>query len=109
MLAVVLVKFTMSSGPLSVVLPDALRERLVAEARKRGLPLSTAVRVLVAERVKELDEDEELTLADRWQREQAWSTWETLRAGAIEEASRREIDGDFEAALRTVRRRSRRA
>jgi len=92
-------------GPLSVVLPDDLRERLVAEAERRGLKLSTVVRTLVAERIREIDEAEELTKALEWQRAQAWGSWEALRAGAIEEAPAGSIDAAFEGAIERSKRR----
>lgn len=88
-----------SAGPLSVVLPKALRERLSIEARKRGLPLSTAVRTLVAERVREIDEASALSAADQWQRSQAWATWEQLEKGALEEVTRDDLAKDFASAL----------
>ena len=89
----------MSAVPLSVVLPKALRERLSREARKRGLPLSTAVRMLVAERVRELDESAELSAADQWQRAQAWSEWERLRSGDAPEVPATDLARDFDRAL----------
>ena len=94
-------------GPLSVALPKRLRDRLAVEARKRGLPLSTAVRVLVAERVRDLDEAAELSAVDQWQRAQAWRTWEDVQSGGAAEATSAEIDKDFEAAIARVRRRPR--
>ncbi len=95
-----LVDFTMAtSGPLSVVLPKLLRERLMREARSRGLPLSTAVRMLAAERVREIDEALELSAADQWQRAQAWTAWQQLRAGALEESAPVELTHDFDGAL----------
>jgi hypothetical protein len=94
-------------APLSIVLPKALRERLTREARKRGLPLSTAVRMLVVERVREIDEAAELSAADQWQRAQAWSEWEKLRAGDVGEVTRDELERDFEQAIARGARRSR--
>ena len=96
-----------SPGPLSVVLPKDLRERLMLEARRRGLPLSTAVRMLVAERMREIEEAAELSDADKWQRAEAWSTWKKLRSGDASEASSAELDRDFAAALARARRKKR--
>ena len=68
-------------GPLSVPLPTALRRRLAAQADKRQLKLATAARVLLDERLSELEETTILTRAEEWQRAQAWATWEKIAAG----------------------------
>lgn len=94
----------MSQGPLSVVLPPALRARLTAEAKRRGLPLSTAVRVLAAERVGEIDQAGEVSEAQQWQRAQAWSAWEEVLAGTAEEASAADLSVEFDRALSRARR-----
>lgn len=88
------------SGPLSVVLPDDLRARVLAEAKKRGLKLSPAVRVLLHERVQELEDTEQLSRAEEWQRAQAWATWEKIKAGNVAEVSKEELGADFDEALR---------
>ena len=98
-------KFTMVAYPLSVVLPEALRERLEEEAKKRGLPLSTAVRTLVAERVQEIDEAAELGEADKWQRAQAWRDWEKVRSGQMAEVTREELMAELETSRRRRTRR----
>ncbi|AUX43413.1 uncharacterized protein SOCE26_048610 [Sorangium cellulosum] len=92
------------SGPVSVVLPADLRERVQAEARRRGLKLSPAIRALLSERVQELDDAEQLSRAEEWQRAQVWSVWERMKAGDHDEASRQEIDSIFDEALRGARR-----
>ncbi|MCC7541492.1 MAG: hypothetical protein IT379_35065 [Deltaproteobacteria bacterium] len=95
----------MASGPLSVVIPDDLRARLADEARRRRVKLSTVVRVLVAERVQEIDAAAELSAAEQWQRAQAWSTWQSVQDGERAEASSAEIASDFDRALARSRRR----
>ena len=90
---------TGGSVPVSVVLPSELKRRLRAEAKKRGLKLSPAVRVLLGERLHDLAEAEQLSRAEEWQRAEAWSAWERLKAGEHEEVSRAEIDAEFGAAL----------
>jgi len=55
--------------------------------------------VLVAERVREIDEAAELSSAQQWQRAQAWETWEKLRDGDVEEASAEHVASDFDSAL----------
>ena len=88
------------SGSVSVVLPEDLKARVLAEAKKRGLKLSPAVRALLHERVQELDDAEKLSRAEEWQRAQAWATWEKLKAGDVAEVSKEELDADFDEALR---------
>jgi hypothetical protein len=91
------------SGPVSVVLPKDLKARLLAEAKKRGLKLSPAVRVLLHERVKELDDAEQLSRAEEWQRAQAWATWDKIKAGDVAEVSKADLDAEFDQALRRRR------
>lgn len=93
------------SGPVSVVLPAELRVRVQAEAQKRGLKLSPAIRALLRERVQELDDAEQLSRAEEWQRAQVWAVWERMKAGDHDEASRQEIDSIFDEALRDAPRR----
>ncbi|XXY17200.1 hypothetical protein WME88_54105 [Sorangium sp. So ce216] len=93
------------SGPVSVVLPAELRARLQAEAKKRGLKLSPAIRALLSERIQELDDAEQLSRAEEWQRAQVWAVWERMKAGDHDEASRQELDSIFDEALRDAPRR----
>ena len=74
--------------------------RLEREARRRGLPLSTAVRVLAVERMRELEEAAELSAADQWQRAQAWREWERVRAGDASEVTHDELMAEFRPAAR---------
>jgi hypothetical protein len=93
-----------AQGPVSVVFPRELRARVQMEAKKRGLKLSPAVRVLVAERVRELDEAEQLSRVEEWQRAEAWATWELIKSGDRREVSKAELDADFAKALRRASR-----
>ncbi len=95
---------TGATGPVSVVLPHALRAQVEAEAHRRGLKLSPAVRALVAERLRELSDDEQLTRAEEWQRAQAWATLERLRSGDRTEISRADLARHFDAARRRATR-----
>lgn len=88
--------------PLSVVLPADLKLRVQAEAKKRDMDLSQAVRVLLRERVEELEDDTQLRQAETWQRAQAWATWEKIKAGDLREVSKAELDADFDDALRRL-------
>lgn len=92
-----------SKGPVSVVLPDDLRREVEREAVKRGLGVSTAVRALVAERLRELAEEAELTRAERWQRAQAWASWEDEENPAV---GWEEVDAALAAPPKRARRKS---
>jgi hypothetical protein len=71
------------------------------------LKLSSTVRVLVAERVREMDESAELSAVEEWQRAHAWSTWEAVRSGDVQEVAQSDLAADFErAAVRARRARS---
>ena len=82
-------------------LPDDLRKEVEREAVKRGLGLSPALRVLVAERLREIADEAELTRAERWQRAQAWASWEDAKNTAV---SWDEVDAAFVPPKRTRRR-----
>lgn len=92
-------------GPVSVVFPSPLRVTVAAEAKRRGLKLSTVIRALVSERIREIEEAEELTHADQWQRMQAWATWEKIQSGDRHEVSDAQIEAVFGRALTRTRRR----
>jgi predicted DNA-binding protein len=72
----IIVNFTMASEPVSVMLPNELRARLAKQARKRSLKLSTVMRTLLEERLRELEDDDQLSRAEEWQRKQVWAAWE---------------------------------
>ena len=80
-----------SRGPVSVVLPEDLRERVVREAKRRGLGVSPVLRTLVAERLRQLEEEAELSEIERWQRAEAWKSW---KEGS--DATWDEVDAAFE-------------
>ena len=92
------------STPVSVALAMDLRRAIAAEAKRRGLKLSTALRVLAAERLEELREAEELSRAHQWQRAEAWATWQQVAAGGVAAARREatvtDLDAVFDAAAR---------
>jgi hypothetical protein len=88
------------SGPVSVVLPAALQQRIDTQGKRRGLKLSTALRALVTERLEQLEDEERQTASEVWQRQQAWSTWEKVKKGPPEEATSAALAGVFSAARR---------
>ena len=75
------------TGPVSIVLPTGLKAR-----------------VLVSERIRDLDEAEQLTRAEEWQPAQAWATWKGLQAGDRRKVSKTRIAADFDRVLRRPRR-----
>jgi hypothetical protein len=85
----------LDADPVSVVLPKVLRRRLESEAKRRGLKLSPAIRVLLGERMRQLQQDEELDKALAWQRAQAWAAWERFEAGADAEVTWDELEAEF--------------
>jgi len=92
-------------APVSVVLPSALLERVGAEARRRGLKLSPAIRALVAERLGQIEDEETLSHVERWQRAQAWAAWEAAEHGKNDEVAWDAVEAEFEPAARPRRRR----
>ncbi len=83
---------------MSVVLPPDVRDQIRAEAQRRGLGISPALRVLAMERLCEIAAEELLGQAERWQRAQAWATFEQTRARGTTEVSRADLAATFAAA-----------
>jgi hypothetical protein len=99
----------MSTGPLSVPLPDSLRKRLKRHAAKHHLKLATAVRSLVEERLSELEQSEQLTRAEEWQRAQVWAAWEQLQAEGPKTVSAERVHGYIDAAIQRLSKRRKNA
>ena len=68
-------------------------------ARSRSLKLSTAIKVLLDERLQELEADDRLTPAEEWQRVQVRASWEQFRTGKNPEVRWEEIANLFDEAL----------
>ncbi len=98
-----------SAQALSVALSGAQRQALAREGQRRGMALSTTVRTLALERLREVATEEELQRARRWQSGEARKIFDQLQAGTMGEASEEEIDVLFadldEETTRTKRRR----
>ena len=99
----------MSSGPLSVPLPDSLRQRLKRHATKHHLKLATAVRSLVEERLSELEQTDQLTRAEEWQRAQVWATWERMQSERTKPVPAERIYAYIDAAIDRVKKRRKNA
>lgn len=93
---------------MSVPLPPELRERLVAEAERRSLKLATTARLLLDERVRELEDRAERSDAEAWQRAQAWATWEKIKAGDVGEVNATTLRDRIRKATRALSERPRR-
>ncbi len=90
---------------MSVILPADIRRQLEREAKKRGLGLSPALRTLVVERLRELDDSAQLSRAELWQRAQAWASWERAERGGNPEVAWSEVDARFDRDVAPRRRR----
>ena len=98
-----------ANAPVSLRLPPDLLRRARRYAESRHLQLASALRTIVSDHLDELEEDEHLTRAERWQRDQAWATAQSIIAGTAREASWDELRRVHEEALERLRqRRSRR-
>lgn len=93
------------NDPLTIRLPEALRDRAERYARSREMPLAGALRTIIGEHLDELAEDEHLTRAQRWQRDQAWASARSIADGTARSASWERLRTDHAAAVSRLRRR----
>ncbi|MDP9266279.1 MAG: hypothetical protein M3O91_09225 [Chloroflexota bacterium] len=85
--------------------PPDLRERIQRFAVERGLQEATAVRMICAEHLNEVDLADDLARAERWQLAMANETWDRYERGELETVSAESIEEVFkEARARRVRR-----
>jgi hypothetical protein len=61
--------------------------------------MATAARVLLDERLRDLEDAHELSQAEEWQRAQAWATWEAIQAGDRRDVPMEEFRAVTEQAL----------
>lgn len=87
-----------NSQPISVAMADAERDLFEAEARRRGLGVSTTIRALALERATELREQRQIERARRWQTERMRVAVEQMDAGQNPEVDQAEIHAVFENA-----------
>jgi len=64
--------------------------------------MATAARVLLDERLSELEETAILSRTEEWQRAQAWATWEKIKAGDIRDVPMERFTEHSAAALRKL-------
>lgn len=90
--------------PLTIRLPAALRRRTQRYARSRNIQLAGAIRAILSEHLDEIEGDEQLTRAERWQRDQAWATARSISEGTATEVTWEEIQAAAAAATPRARR-----
>lgn len=91
--------------PFSLRVPPALRERISRYAKARQLEEATAARVLMAERLNEVEAADELARADAWQLAQATEAFRALQRAGLDLAPPDDLARVFrEAEQRTTRR-----
>lgn len=88
-----------NNSPINFRMPAPLRLRLRKFASARHLSEAEALRVVVSERLDELDTTAELAAAERWQYEQAYATWDRFRRGEGRTVPRERIQEIFTRAL----------
>ena len=84
--------------PVSVAVTREQREEFEDEAHRRGLGVSSTIRSLAVERIRELREQRQLERARRWQTERMRALADRIDKGEVGEASWAEIDAIFEQA-----------
>ena len=82
--------------PISVAMDKSEREVFEAEARRRGLGVSTTIRALALERATELRDQRQIERAREWQTRRMRVAVERFHRGANPEVSEAEIDVVFE-------------
>lgn len=84
--------------PVSVALTKPERTTFAAEAKRRGLGLSTTIRALAFERVSEVREERQHQRARRWQTARLRELIERIERDGFQEATQQEIDAVFAQA-----------
>ncbi len=82
--------------PISVAVTKSERAAFEAEARRRGLGVSTTIRSLAVERANQLRDQRQRDHALRWQTRRMRALAERIEAGEIGEATQAEIDALFD-------------
>ena len=95
-------------SPINFRMPTRLRDRLRRFAEERGLGESDALRLVVSEKLDEVESERELQVAERWQFKQAYATARRILEGKEPLVDRSEVDRVFEEARARLRSRRRR-
>lgn len=91
-------------SPINFRMSTPLRARLRKFAEERGLGESDALRLVVSEKLDEIESDRELQAAERWQFKQAYATFERIMQGEEKYIEPEAIERSFDRALARVRR-----
>jgi predicted DNA-binding protein len=89
---------------MSLRFPEDLRERVKRFAKRKGLEEATAVRVLCAERLEELEREDDQRVTEDWQDKEAIHRWERLLRGEVRIAPDDALAKVFADARARVRR-----
>lgn len=81
--------------PISVAVTKEQRAAFEAEAKRRGVGVSTAIRSLAVERAGELSEQRQRDRARQWQTDRLRALADRIEAGEFIEASQADIDAVF--------------
>lgn len=92
--------------PVSVALTEPERSTFEAEAKRRGLGLSTTIRALAYERVSHVREERQRERARRWQTGRLQELIARIERDGFEEATQGQIDAIFTRAVSPTRRAS---
>lgn len=84
--------------PVSVAMTKEQKQEFAAEARRRGLGVSTTIRTLAVERARELRAERQRQRARRWQSERMRALADRIEAGELGEVGQEEIDAVFQEA-----------
>lgn len=93
-------------SPINFRMPVTLRQRLRRFAEDRGLGESDALRLVVSERLDEIESDRELLAAEKWQFKQAYADFQRILGGDDDVVGPGVIDKTFEKALTRARARA---
>lgn len=85
-------------APVSVAMTKQQKDEFTAEARRRGLGVSTTIRTLAVERANELREERQRERARRWQTKRMQALADRIESGDLGESTEAELDAVFEAA-----------
>lgn len=96
-------------APLSVTLPPDLRKRLSGVAKRRKLKVATTARVLIDERISEIEDEAQLQRAERWQLKQTLTTVKRIHAGDHRWVSMKQMEADARRAFAEAKSRTRRS
>ena len=92
-----------SSDPVSLRFPTKLYARIRRYAVTHDIPVPVAIRLLTSAQLDALDLRGQLTLADEWQRVQAWRTAQSVADGTARTVTWDELMDGHATALERAR------